>query len=241
MHTTIGLWTWALSSAHAAPGDLVVQRARGEPSCAPLAAAVQPLVEGDRLEGRRVFVEEISVCTPGRPSGVPVVLAPAELRGREALQAVVDTHAAQVAPVARYEVVERAGGWLVAPVGVDRLFDFPVSVDATRQESPRQDTLMTARMAMSSPIALQRKIWLAPLDGPVGRFSPSEPVTVSFRDLPLAEALVALYAPLEAAPSSFVLVHHPGVVDALGRAQAGLTLLTPVDPSADDGSVPTSQ
>lgn len=181
------------------------------PSCHPLTAAIRALVRDDRVDGRPVFVEEWSLCTQQRPAGVEVVAPPPEATGRAALQAVVDAHAAVAAPVARYEVGERAGGWWIAPVGVEHVADVPVTLEADRTDGrlPAANGLgaqVTAALGVrfGGPAdPLHRSVW----------DDPGPPQTVSFTDLPLLEALVELYRPREYVPTGFALLHAPNRVD----------------------------
>lgn len=215
------LFPWIFSTALGGTGEPAFDVQEGRPHCFPLSVGVAALAELDRLGGRPVFLEELSNCTDARPAGVEVRLPPEGAREREALQALVDAHAEAVVPVARYEVVERAGGWLVAPVGVERVFDVRVEADDSLG-----NTLFGVQTLMFGQVREACGVSLPPLGIVFGVHGPFEELPFTpFTDRPLLEALVSVYAPLDPAPVGFEVLRRSASVARPGRSGASLVPL----------------
>ncbi len=158
------------------------------PTCFPISDSVRILDIQQRLGSTPVFVEEHTTCT-GLPVAPRPVVVPPDLKGRAALQFIVDALEAASRHAARYEVLDRSGGLYVAPVGVDRILDVPVDLGASDAA-----TVYDARWRLHDQVRLVTEVCLYPLDDPRDTFS-FAPNSVSLERTPLLTALQSLMSP----------------------------------------------
>lgn len=148
------------------------------------------------------MVEERSWCggEGGAMRRAPPLPGP-EVVGVDRLRAIVASAPAPPRGV-RYEVVPRADGWLVAPVGAGRVVDTHVDVDPTRC-----GTVYGAEVCMRRDLLDGSGVSFA-AGGSGVAINGAQPNSVSRVDTPFAEAWRAVQVPHERSPIGFVIEVH---------------------------------
>lgn len=167
------------------------------PTCYPLSAAVSSQVLYGYVHDVAVFVEEESWCASGGRPTVPGPVVPRELvEGRGRLDFVVDTLARQQGAT-QYLLTDRGSVWLVAPTGRPMLADVVVDLD------PKTCTTVDeAERCLFDQVAREAMVWIGPnADALTTRFLVND---VALSDVPLVDALRAIWAPHERTPVGYV-------------------------------------
>ncbi|MCB9685727.1 MAG: hypothetical protein H6735_11865 [Alphaproteobacteria bacterium] len=191
-------------------------------SCFPMVAGIRALVQADRLEGRPVFVEEVADCGRHDLGAAQPSPAPSSVTGRQAIDDLVRS-ANAARPGHAYQVVELAGGWVVAPVGKEPIMDRRVSLDADTHP-----TVAAVRATLFSQLAIQDRIWIPPATNPFDAAAcalDERANTASFVNAPVAEVLEGVYTPHDPGVVGFAILIDDATVDALGRRQARFEVL----------------
>lgn len=172
----------------------------------------------------RVFVEEWSACE-GRGTGGRVSLPlPTDLGSTsEVLFAAVEEY--NRGPGLTYEVVEAAGGWVVRPLGVERVFDTTVRLDPARfstvgmQFQDLKDQLYQKRGIRIGVDPMPGLREITPLSGSTSERTLLDAITSIHR--PMEEVALSRQPILDSAPR-FGL--HIAVFDAKNAAATQLIL-----------------